>query len=77
MGTAPEFIRGIWGTIKTENRFNGFLETDYALSLRNAKEETDKSVWQLMVIHTPPNKFGGYSQNTNYKKYCLSDNLKL
>jgi hypothetical protein len=44
MGTAPEFIRGIWGTIKTENRFNGFLETDYALSLCTAKEETDKSV---------------------------------
>ena len=44
MRTAPEFIRGIWGTIKTENRFNGFLETDYTSSLRNAKEETDKSV---------------------------------
>ena len=44
MGTAPEFIRGIWHTIKTENRFNGFLETDYALSFRTAKVETDKSV---------------------------------
>ena len=44
MRTAPEFIWGIWGTIKTENRFNGFLETQYTLYLRTAKVETDKSV---------------------------------
>ena len=44
MRTAPEFIRGVWHTIKTENRFNGFLETEYTSSLRNAKVETDKSV---------------------------------
>ena len=45
MRTAPEFIRGIWVTIKTENRFNGFLETQYTLYLRTAKVKTDKSVW--------------------------------
>jgi hypothetical protein len=44
MRTAPEFIRGIWDTIKTENLFNGFAKTGYALSFRTAKMETDKSV---------------------------------
>ncbi len=50
--TAPEFIRGIKGILKSGNRFNGFVGKRHALSLRTAKVES--FIFETPRYEAPP-----------------------